>query len=246
MSSCNIIKKEEIKEGKIAVTPIKHQSFDNPSNKNKKSTNTPSIPSIKEIKYKQESHKPLSKADRTLLQAETILSNAKKRVAEIEREAYEKGFTEGEKAGLELGRKKLEPIIKNIDNLAQQITKIKEELIKKNEAELIKIAFLIASKVVHYKIYTNDETIMNIARTTLEKMIKGGKVTMRVNQIDYQYLLDNKSSIPELAEFGESLIIERDPSICRGGCVITTNAGEIDATIENQLNILKNAMLIEE
>lgn len=243
-SLSNIIKSEQIEKGNIEVLPLQHAIFDDILEKDSLNKYDYLSQSLKNAKTKYKLQKPLSKADKMLLQAESLLTNAKNRVAEIERDAYEKGFAEGERGGIELGRKKLEPIIKNLDNLAREIAKAKEKIINENEIDLIKLSFLIASKIIHFEIQDNNDIILNIAKTTLEKTIKGGKVTLCVNPTDYQYLIDNKSQIPQLCQMVDTISIERDPAICRGGCIVLTNAGEIDASIENQIKVLKNATLM--
>lgn len=241
-SLSNVIKGHQVNKGEVAVEELKNREFHGP----KPQTSVIKREVLREVLNDgQPVPKPLSKADKMLLHAEQILSNAKRRAEEIEREGYETGFAEGEKAGIELGKQKLGPLINYVDSLVKELTEANQRVINENERDLIKIAFLIASKVVHHEIQHNNEVVVNIAKSALEKTTKAGKVILRINPTDYDYLVEFKSKIPEFADLNDSLEIERDPSVGRGGCIVATNAGEIDGTIENQLRILKDALFDE-
>lgn len=239
MSLSNIIKHEDVKNGKVQVEDINTDYYADDAQYDPKRI-------LADTKEKQKLKTPLTKADFLILQAETILEEAKKKASEIERESYEKGFAEGEKAGIEFNRQKLAPLLRNIDTLIEDLAGAKELIIFENEQELIKIAFLIATRIIHKEINQDEEIILDVVKTSIEKTIKGGKVTLKVNPIDYDYLIEHGSKIDEIREIEGSLQIEKDSSIVRGGCIVITNAGEIDATIDNQLKVLKNALFIQE
>ena len=54
----------------------------------------------------------LSAAETIMREAEETLTEARRRAEEMEREAYQRGFSQGEKAGMAFGEKKLEPVAK--------------------------------------------------------------------------------------------------------------------------------------
>ena len=68
------------------------------------------------------------------------------------------------------------------------------------------------------------------------------KITLRVNPAQVPLL---KSEIPNvLSEAGldAKILVVPDETIMEGGCVVTTNNGVIDATIETQLAVISEAL----
>ena len=51
------------------------------------------------------------------IEIEDILREAQEKASALEREAYEKGFAQGEKDGVELGQRKALKLLENIENL---------------------------------------------------------------------------------------------------------------------------------
>ncbi|MDY6862726.1 MAG: hypothetical protein SV062_07025, partial [Thermodesulfobacteriota bacterium] len=63
-------------------------------------------------------YKKLAKANKILLaeeEAKIILNEATKRAEAIEKDAYSNGFSQGEKAGMEISQKKIEPIMARLN-----------------------------------------------------------------------------------------------------------------------------------
>ena len=68
------------------------------------------------------------------------------------------------------------------------------------------------------------------------------KVTIRVNPMQVSLA---KQAIPEMLEAAgleTKIVILQDETLTEGGCVVTTNNGVIDATIESQIAIVKEAL----
>ena len=113
-------------------------------------------------------------------------------------------------------------------------------MIKRHEGELIQIAFLIATGVLHREIETNDETILAVAQAALAKVVKANHVLLKVSPYDLemvQRLMSDTDAPPDWLP--PTVKLEADMSIGRGGCKVVTDSGEIDATIETQLHLIK-------
>lgn len=68
------------------------------------------------------------------------------------------------------------------------------------------------------------------------------KITLKVNPLQASIL---KTEIPELlnaAGLEAKVLIVPDEAIQEGGCMLTTNNGVIDATIETQLSVISEAL----
>ena len=162
-------------------------------------------------------------------------SEAQGNVSLIEQEAYEKGFVQGEKDGFELGEKKADKVIGNIERLFDEISSLKQEILKQHEKEILDLNFAIAEKIVHHLTKFDESGVKEAVFNALNLAIEKSEIILNVNPEDYDYI---EKLRPELfKEYKElkSITVTSDPSITRGGCYLKTPYGDIDAGIEAQL-----------
>lgn len=154
-------------------------------------------------------------------------------IEEIERQAYELGFAAGEKAGFELGRQKAEVLFGSMGKILDELASFKESLFKPCEKEMVDLCFEIAKKVAHREVEASPEVILDCVRSALKHAVAGGEITIRVNPKDLEVLLQHKGELSRFGGMVKGIVVEGDESIGKGGCVIFTNYGEIDATLES-------------
>ena len=175
-------------------------------------------------------------------EAESILQEARKKIDLLEQEAYEKGFAQGEKDGLELGGKKAIKVVENIENILIEINHLKNDIIERYEKEILELIFSIAEKITHRRINLDEKAIKGTVLDALHLASDKSNVLFRINPEDFDII---EKLRPEfLARFKElkSIIVTSDPSVTRGGCFLETPYGDIDASIETQLEKIHQSL----
>ena len=71
------------------------------------------------------------------------------------------------------------------------------------------------------------------------------KVIIRVNPDDLEAVRRHRNDWLESLESIDHLLIEAEPTVARGGCVVETPIGDVDAQIEERLKRLRTALLEE-
>lgn len=151
---------------------------------------------------------------------------------DLERAAYEKGFRAGEKDGFELGRRKAEVAFNGVAGILDALSSFKAGLYKECEKEVVDLCLAIARKAVQIDVERSGDAVMGSVREALKAVAAAGEIVVKINPKDAATLNQYK---PELARYGDGVkgvTIEVDDSISKGGCVIETNYGEVDATID--------------
>lgn len=159
----------------------------------------------------------------------------KEKDAEFQR-GYELGIKDGQQAEL----KQIAPLKEKLWNTVQEVVDYKIKVLKEAESTIAKMAFNFAGSIIKDEVKASPELIINQVRKALEYVISEGKLTFHVNPDDISQFDDKEKFIPE--EYLERIIIMPDENINRGGCVLKTNSGDIDATIETQIEELKAAI----
>ncbi|MCD6298804.1 MAG: hypothetical protein J7M30_16800 [Deltaproteobacteria bacterium] len=168
-------------------------------------------------------------------ESKDILQEARAKVAFIEEEAYEKGFAQGEKDGLELGEKKGIKVIENIESILNELIRLKNEIPKQYEKEILDLTFAIAKKIIHREIATDESAIKDTILNALSFAVEKSKVILGVNPEDFDYVEKLRTQFFAEVKDLKSISIISDPSITRGGCFLETPYGDIDASVETQL-----------
>ena len=169
---------------------------------------------------------------------EKILKQVREKALEIEKEAYEKGFGQGEKDGAELGRKRWETVFDSFRQLVSELERLHQDLYRRYEREMVLLVFALAKKVLHMDLPIREETILETLRAAFQYVVDPRKVTIHLHPKDHQHLMSHPQGLPWGPQGGESHNIQflADPTITRGGCFLETSFGEIDATLEAQLD----------
>ena len=70
------------------------------------------------------------------------------KLARFEKEAYEKGFEQGQKDGLSLGQKRIEQISKQLESVFNELVNLKRKIYQEGEEELVNLSMAIAKQIL--------------------------------------------------------------------------------------------------
>jgi flagellar assembly protein FliH len=175
-------------------------------------------------------------------ETEDDLLRKRENIASIEQEAYEEGFVQGEKDGFELGEKKAVKVIENIENLFNEITNRKYDILKQYEKEILELIFAVAEKIVHHEVKLDETVVKSAIFDALELAVEKSKVVFNVNPDDYDYVEKLRPEIFNQNKELKSIVVSSNPAVTRGGCFLETPYGNIDATIESMLEKISHCL----
>jgi flagellar assembly protein FliH len=151
------------------------------------------------------------------------------------------GLREGEQRGVELGTRKIEPLITGIKEALTQLNAIREETYQQIEKEVVTLALAIAQKIICREVSTDKETVVCVAKKALAKVDDPGNIKIMMNPSDLQFINETKYQLSNLIADVNHVTFEGEDSIQSGGCIIETELGEIDARIEKQLQAIEES-----
>jgi flagellar assembly protein FliH len=164
------------------------------------------------------------------------------RIEVLEREAYENGFNAGEKAGFEFGRKKAEVLFSGINGVLNELTTFRESLFSKCEKEMVELCISVAKKVIQRETAIKEDGVLECLRGALKSVVAGGQISVRINPKDLEIVNANRTELMRFCGAVKGMSVESDEMISRGGCAISTNFGEIDATIETVMQEIEEKL----
>jgi flagellar assembly protein FliH len=150
----------------------------------------------------------------------------------LEKQAYEKGFQAGEKAGLEIAEEKANIIITKVQSVYDEISGFKERYLKENTDEIVSLIKSAAEKVINEELKVNKDVVLKILENAIESMTSSEKVEIRLNSEDLDYHREKNPEFMGYLEEGRGFSIVADHELSRGSVLIESNHSEIDARIE--------------
>lgn len=141
---------------------------------------------------------------------------------------------EAEKRGYEAGFQKW---AEHIAAFEKRMALMREEFSRM----LAPIALKAAQKIVGEAFKSNEELIFKIVENAIKPVLQHKRVTIYVNRDDLQFLERHRSDLKELFEGVEVLSIRERSDVAKGGCVVETEGGIINARLENQWAVLERA-----
>ncbi len=188
-------------------------------------------------------------AERMIKEAEaaalTLVSGAQARATEVEESAKTSGHEEGYRVGKDAATDELKPVIVTLRELVEAVREARQSVISSAEPELVRLAMAIAERIVHTEVANNKNVIVENVRYALTRLVGREVVTLRLNPTDLETIRQYRDSIVAASDVEHLRLIE-DQRIDRGGVVVETEAGTIDAKIATQLREAKRALLTED
>jgi len=176
-----------------------------------------------------------------LAEAEEIMARAREQAAEILAEAREEAaaIRQGaRKQGLEAGKSEV------LSELAKARAE-RQRLLAGMQHDVVALALDVARKVIHREIGQSPEIVAEICSRALTRLVSARALEVRIHPEDLPVVEDRREVLAANAVAGANLEFVADWSVERGGCVIESESGRVDARLDTQLAALEKALLEE-
>ncbi|MFA7668488.1 MAG: flagellar assembly protein FliH [Burkholderiaceae bacterium] len=146
---------------------------------------------------------------------------------EGQRQGYDAGFSAGQAEGMEVARQEAEKLHQIVQACAQSISDIEAT----TGDALLSLALSVAEQVLRSTLNTEPERILDLIHDVLQ--LDGshqGLLKLRLNPADVDMVERYLQQDATVAQWR----LQSDPSIERGGCIVETALGNIDATLQTR------------
>jgi flagellar assembly protein FliH len=192
-------------------------------------------------------------------QGEQLLAQAALEAEEIRRRAHADGLTAGQRDGLAAAQRlietraveisaretqdKLRTALPAFQNLARSLEIERDRWMTHWEAAAVELSATIAEKILRHELSRRPELAVGIIQEALQLAAGQPQVKLRLHPADIDVLQDcGPEALSRLAPLGEAVLVP-DETITRGGCLIETRHGVIDARLETQIERITRELL---
>lgn len=183
--------------------------------------------------------------EKARLQAEQIIADANKNADAAFEEAKQNGYYEGnEKAQEEMNIKQAQ-LEAEFDNKRKELEQEYNNLKESIEPELVEVITDVFRKVTGVVAEDNQEIILHLINDVMHNADGSRDYVIKVSPDDYKFLVNNQGKIYCAMSREVNIDIVEDATLERNQCMIETNTGIFNCSLDIELNnLIKNIKLL--
>ena len=154
------------------------------------------------------------------------------RLQALQKDAYDEAWKNGHAEGLVAGEAALHARVERLDELLNALSRPFDQLDETVEKQLVELAMAVVRQLFRREIRIESTHVIGVVREAIQLLpIASRNVQLHLHPDDATLVRDALTP----AESEPAWIIVEDPLITRGGCSVTTENSQIDATAEARL-----------
>jgi flagellar assembly protein FliH len=163
-----------------------------------------------------------------------VLDEATRRAQTLAEDARRNGYDSGYANGVQEVNASMAAMIATLGEIVDSARIERHALLGAAEPELVRLAVGIAERVLHQQIALDPGVVVEMARAAIARIVDRERITVRVNPADIEQMRGHRDELLALGDVKNMRVIE-DQRVDRGGVILETDAGSIDAKISTQL-----------
>ena len=172
-------------------------------------------------------------------EAARCLARAQEQAVALTTEAYQQGLRQGEEAAHQAMIAQLSPVLSAFQQVTTEVANLRAVVLRQAEEDVITLAFQLTRKILQYEVREHREVLATTLKRALAHVVEQNQVMVRVHPDDLQYATEIQEELRLAMGDIKTLAMQGDMSVGRGGCIVESNLGTIDARIEAQFEELE-------
>jgi flagellar biosynthesis/type III secretory pathway protein FliH len=164
--------------------------------------------------------------------AAEIVAAAEAAAAAIEEAARERGFVEGHAAGLAAADHALGPVSAALGETVERLADLRAEFVAVAELRAVELALALAGKVLGAALAADPALVCEIVAGALRRVTDLDGIVIELHPDDVELV---GAWIDAGKNARVSIDVRADRRVARGGCIVRTSEGEVDARLAEQL-----------
>jgi flagellar assembly protein FliH len=164
------------------------------------------------------------------------MDKAKKQVGELKENSRKQGYDTGYELGFNKGREdakeEFSPVLETTQQLVQELSGFRKEMYDKVEREMIEMVINLTKKVIHFEFSTREDAVQDMIRLAVRSVLDRESMVIKIHPTDKEYAESFRPELHHMFSEIKNITFVAHSGIERGGCIVETNFGVIDARIE--------------
>src|SRR4051812_14901078 len=160
-----------------------------------------------------------------------ILAEARAEAEQIRENARAEGYAAGRADAIA----SLEPALAALTQAIGDVQAAQDDMAVELERRAVELGLGLARKVVAGALSVQPELVVDVVTGVLRGIVERERVTVLVNPADLDIVREAMEGLRTSLGGMDRCVVEAERRVGRGGCLVHTPVGEIDATVETKL-----------
>ena len=172
--------------------------------------------------------------------ARALIDDARAEAAALRARAVQDGRAEGVRLGREEASAELAPAVAALEQALAEARPIRDAWLVEAVARAARFAIAIAEKVVAGALDVEPERVVDVVRGALRGLLDGDRIIVSVHPDDVELV-----RAAGLGSHEAQVEVHSERRVARGGALVRTAVGEVDARIERKLDAVRTLVTAE-
>jgi flagellar assembly protein FliH len=164
---------------------------------------------------------------------------------QIREQAHADGYAEGLADGHRAGLAQTTAAALAMGEALRELHELRGQMADELERDAVELALALADKIVAGALDAKPERVIDVVRGALRRLADRRQIVVLVDPEDLEVVSGAVGELRAQAGGVELCDVQADRRVGRGGAVVRTAEGEIDATVETQLQRARELMLAD-
>ncbi|MBN2644263.1 MAG: hypothetical protein JXR59_02170 [Desulfuromonadaceae bacterium] len=160
-------------------------------------------------------------------------------VSAIEKQAYE----EGRLAGRAEMEQQFDTTLAAFGSLSRELSALREKILQRNTGDMVQLVMAVAARVIRREVEEHEEIILQTIKRAIQAAVRAEEFHLHLHPDDLAVVQDQKPLLIAAVNGLKNIEFVADVSLGRGGCLVESPTGRVDATIETQLDEIFQAIV---
>jgi flagellar assembly protein FliH len=173
-----------------------------------------------------------------------LVADAAAEADSIRELARSEGYAEGLAAGRKAGHAEVSQAARALGDALAGVQAAREGVAEAVERDAVELALALAEKILASALAARPELVVEVAHGALRRVSERRGIVLRVNPADLEAV---RAAMDESCAQGglERCEVQGDPRVGPGGAIAQTSEGEVDASVDTQLERAREAIRAE-
>jgi flagellar assembly protein FliH len=164
-----------------------------------------------------------------------LIAAAQAEADAVTEEARVRGHEEGFAAGMSDAHVRFEPVRAALTEACAAIERRSEDIVPLVEQRAIELALMLAEKILATALDLDPSLVGSLATGALRRVVSHDRIELDVNPEDVDLVRATLANDKNELSASRRIDVISERRVKRGGCIVRTVDGEIDARVEQQL-----------
>ena len=160
----------------------------------------------------------------------------------VSKKDIDEAYARGRREAMTTAAAKLESSAKALATALTEVSQLRSAMAHNSREDMLRLVMAIAEQVIHREVSIHPDTITRVIDEALKASVRSDHYRIKVNPADLDAVNEHKPLFLASISGLKNLILDSDPAVTAGGCKIESDLGEVDATVETQLEAIRQAL----